>query len=157
LGGHQRAQRSTIGRVVGYVLIAAWADVAEVSFEEQVASVMVRPVWKRSRAKPLVLRAVEIVVTFGPERRRPEDLRLREAVPGAAPDDVAEAIRQAHDIERRAYELTEPCWGGGAMLPDPEFKRLTGEATARLADEFPFLPKRAVPHLVSQAHYFHSR
>ena len=63
---------------------------------------MVRPVQEHSKVKPLMLCAVDVVMEFGPERRRPEAVRLQEVVPDAAPTDIAEAIRQAHAIEARA-------------------------------------------------------
>jgi hypothetical protein len=96
-------------------------------------------------------------MAFGPERRRPEAERLLEAAPDATSDEIADAISLAHSIENRAYELTEPCWGSGAILPDPQFKRLSREAAAHLADEFPFLPKKTITRLIGQAHYFHSK
>lgn len=43
------------------------------------------------------------------------------------------------------------------MLPGPQFRRLSRQAAALLADEFPLLPKKTVTRLIGQTHYFHSK
>ncbi len=117
---------------------------------------MVRPVQELPEVTSLMLRALDIVLPWGPQRMRPEALRLQEAEPAATPNDIAEAIRQVHTIEKRAYELTEPWWSEGAPGPTHEFAEVSREAAAVLADEFPFLPEGTITLLVSRAHYVHS-
>jgi hypothetical protein len=113
--------------------------------------------WKHRKDKPIRLQALDVVMAFGPERRRPEQERLQEAVPNASVQAVADALAEAHTVEHRAYEVTEACWNGGAMLPSGEFKRLTKEAERTLSREFPDLPQKTIARLINQAHYFHSK
>ena len=112
---------------------------------------------RRPTPEPLPLQALHVVMAFGPERGRPEQERLEEVAPGRSAAERADALQQARAIERRAYELVDPCWNAAGMLPQPEFKRLSREAKLALLAEHPFLPEKTVSRLVSQAHYFHSK
>jgi len=101
-------------------------------------------------------RALEIVMEFGPRRQIAPTQRIQDEWPLASQSEIDAAISVAQQVERRAYELTKPCWPTGTVT-DAQFKAITANALEILCTEHPSIEQSALSHALSQAHYWHFR
>lgn len=95
---------------------------------------------------PKLLRhALDVVLTWGPERMTPEVERLRQKQPSATEQELQDALQEAHRVISFAEQLA------GGMKAN----QVNGER--RLCDEFPWVKKSQVSHVITQAMYYHWR
>lgn len=93
---------------------------------------------------PKLLRdALDVVLTWGPERMTPEVERLREKHPGTADEDLHEALQVAHQVMSHAERLA----------PDVKSNSVNGER--QLAEEYPWITRSQASRAIQQGMYFH--
>lgn len=95
---------------------------------------------------PQLLRdALDVVLTWGPERMTPELERLKEKQPRASEAEQQEALRTAYQVLSAAEALA------------PEIKRGETNATAQLRERFSWASDEQISRAIQQGLYSHWR
>jgi hypothetical protein len=89
--------------------------------------------------------ALDVVLTWGPERSTPEPERLAELRPNLDVNLIQQSLSEAHSVLCSAEELA-----GGA-------KAGSGPGVSVLLDRFPWLTEDRAQSAMSQGMYFHWR
>ena len=107
-------------------------------------------------AAVLLATALDVVLQFGPDRRRPENERLRERLPAVNEADRAAVLATAHEVETRAYDLI-PGRLERTRLSAEESRAAFEAAVTTLGEEFPVLSDDLLRRVLNQANYWHLR
>jgi len=93
----------------------------------------------------LLCDALDVVLTWGPERMIPELERLREKQPDATEQELKEALEIGHQVLSYAEKLA-----GGIKA-----NQVNGER--KLLEKYPWVTKSQSSHVITQAMYYHWR
>ncbi|MCC7433142.1 MAG: hypothetical protein IT363_00545 [Methanoregulaceae archaeon] len=95
---------------------------------------------------PKLLRdALDVVLTWGPERMTPELDRLKEKQPKSSEEERQEALQTAYQVLSAAEALA------------PEIKGGATNATAQLREQFPWVSDDQLARAIQQGLYSHWR
>jgi predicted nucleotide-binding protein len=95
---------------------------------------------------PQLLRdALDVVLTWGPERMTPELVRLKEKQPWASEEERQEALQSAYQVLSAAEAIA------------PEVKRGATNANAQLRESFPWASDEQIARAIQQGLYSHWR
>lgn len=93
---------------------------------------------------PKLLRdALDVVLTWGPERMTPEVERLREKQPNTVDEELHEALQTAHQVMSHAERLA----------PEVKSNSVNGERSLR--EEYPWVTRSQASRAIQQGMYFH--